>query len=75
MVLFHIVILDLLHIYVVFFVHFLHNRNVLLINLVVLYEGKGLCFDLRLLEKGVGEKINNFRIYMCMIILSMDYKM
>ena len=56
MVLFHIVILDLLHIYVVFFVHFLHNRNVLLINLVVLYEEKGLCFDLRLLEKGVGEK-------------------
>ena len=57
MVLFHIVILDLLHIYVVFFVHFLRNRNVLLINLVVLYEGKGLCFDLRLLEKRVGEKL------------------
>ena len=57
MVLFHIVILDLLHICVVFFVHFLHNRNVLLINLVVLYEGKGLCFDLRLLEKGVREKL------------------
>ena len=57
MVLFHIVILDLLFICVVFFVHFLRNRNVLLINLVVLYGGKGLCFDLRLLEKGVGKNL------------------
>ena len=69
MVLFRIVILDLLHICVMFFVRFRHNRNVLLINLGVLCEGKGLCFHLRLLEKGV------FRIYMCMTILSMGYKM
>ena len=50
-------ILDLLHTCVVFFVRFLHNRNVLLINLGVLCGEKGLCFDLRLLEKGVGEKL------------------
>ena len=46
MVLFRIVILDLLHICVVFFVHFLHNRNVLLINLGVLCGGKGLCSEI-----------------------------
>ena len=57
MVLFRIVILDLLHTCVVFFVHFLHNRNVLLINLGVLYGGKGLYSDWRLLEKRVGEKL------------------
>ena len=57
MVLFRIVILDLLHICVVFFVHFLHNRNVLLINLGVLCGGKGFCSDWRLLEKRVGEKL------------------
>ena len=55
-VLFRTVILDLLHICVVFCVRFRHNRNVLLINLGVLCRGKGLCFDWRLLEKRVGEK-------------------
>ena len=50
-------ILDLLHTCVVFFVHFLHNRNVLLINLGVLCGGKGLCSDWRLPEKRVGEKL------------------
>ena len=56
MVLFRLVILDLMHICVVFFVHFLHNRNVLLISLGVLYGEKDLCSDRRLLEKGVREK-------------------
>ena len=56
MVLFRIVILDLLHNCVVFFVHFLHNRNVLLISLGVLCGEKDLCSDRRLLEKRVGEK-------------------
>ena len=57
MVLFRIVILDLLHICVVFFVHFLHNRNVLPINLGVLCGGKDLCSGWKLLEKRVGEKL------------------
>ena len=48
MVPFRIVILDLLHICVVFFVHFLHNRNVLLKSLGVMCGGKDLCSDLRL---------------------------
>ena len=43
MVLFHIVILDILHICVVFFVRVLHNRNVLLINPGVLCEEKDWC--------------------------------
>ena len=64
MVLFRIVILDLLHICVMFFVSFCHNRNVLLINLGVLCGGKGLCFHLRLLEKGVVEKLK-FLEYTC----------
>ena len=64
MVLFRIVILDLLHICVLFFVRFLHNRNVLLINLGALCGGKGLYFDWRLLEKGVGEKLK-FLEYTC----------
>ena len=34
-------LLDLLHIYIVFFVHFLPNHNVLLVNLEVLCEEKG----------------------------------
>ena len=38
MVLIRIVILDLLHIFVVLFVHFLHNHCVLLVNLEVLCE-------------------------------------
>ena len=57
MVLFRIVILDLLHICVVFFVHFLHNRNVLLISLGILCGEKDLCSDRKLLEKRVGEKL------------------
>ena len=51
MVLFRIVILDLLHICVVFFVRFLHNRSVLLINPGVLCEEKDLCFGRKILEK------------------------
>ena len=64
MVLFRIVILGLLQICVVFFVHFLHNRNVLLIGLGVLCEEKDLCSDRRLLEKRVGEK-SMFLEYTC----------
>ena len=64
MVPFIIVILDLLHICVVFFVHFLHNRNVLLISLGVLCGEKDLCSDWRLLEKRVGE-ISIFLEYTC----------
>ena len=51
MVLFRIVILDLLHICVVFFVRFLHNHSVLLINSGVLCEEKDLCFGRKILEK------------------------
>ena len=51
MVLFCIVILDLLHICLVFFVRFLHNRSVLLINPGVLCEEKDLCSDRKILEK------------------------
>ena len=51
MVLFRIVILDLLHICVVFFVRFLHNRNVLLIRPGVLCEEEDLCSDRKILEK------------------------
>ena len=57
-------ILDLLHICVVFFVHFHHNRNVLLISLGVLCGEKDLCSDRRLLEKAVGEK-SIFLEYTC----------
>ena len=64
MVPFRIVILDLLHICVVFFVHFLHNRNVLLISLGVLGGEKDLCSDRRLLENRVGE-ISIFLEYTC----------
>ena len=59
-----IVILDFLHICVVFFVHFLHNRSVLLISLGVLCGEKDLCSDRRLLEKRVGE-ISIFLEYPC----------
>ena len=55
MVLFRIVILDLLHICVVFFVHFLHNRSVLLLSLGVLCEKKDLCSDRKILEKRLVE--------------------
>ena len=51
MVLFRIVILDLLHTCVVFFVRFLHNHSVLLINPEVLYEEMDLCFGRKILEK------------------------
>ena len=51
MVLFRIVILDLLHICVVFFVRFLHNRSVILISPGVLCEEKDLCSDRKVLEK------------------------
>ena len=51
MVLFRIVILNLLHICVVFFVRFLHNRSVLPINSGVLCEEKDLCFGRKILEK------------------------
>ena len=44
MVLFRIMLLDLLHIFVVYFVHFLHNHSVLLVNLEVLCEEMDLCF-------------------------------
>ena len=52
MVLFHIVLLDLLHTCVVFFVRFLHNHRVLLINPEVLCEEMDLCFGRKILEKG-----------------------
>ena len=50
MVLFRIVILDLLHICVVFFVRFLHNHSVLLVNPGVLCE-KDLCFGRKIFKK------------------------
>ena len=46
-------ILDLLHICVVSFVRFLHNRSVLLINPGVLCEEKNLCSGRKTLEKDV----------------------
>ena len=64
MVPFRIVILDLLHICVVFFVHFLHNRSVLLISPGVLCGEKDFCSDRRLLEKGIGE-VSIFLEYTC----------
>ena len=60
MALFRIVRLDLLHICVVFFVHFLHNRNALLVSLGVLRGEKDLCSDRRLFEKKVLEKNQYF---------------
>ena len=51
MVLFRVVILDLLHICVVFFVRFLHNRSMLLINPGVLCEEKDLCSVRKILDK------------------------
>ena len=56
MVLFRIVILDLLHICVVFSVHFLHNRSVLLISPGVLCGEKVLCSDRKILEKRFVER-------------------
>ena len=57
MVLFRIVILDLLHICVVFFVRFLHNDSVLQINPGVQCEEKDLCFGRKILEKRCVEMI------------------
>ena len=51
MVLFRIVLFDLLHTCVVFFVRFLHNHNVLLINPGVLCEEMDLCFGRKILGK------------------------
>ena len=53
MVLFRIVIPDLLHICVVFFVRFLHNRSVLLINPGVLCEEKDFVLVGKNLKKDV----------------------
>ena len=64
MVLFRIVILDFLHICVVFFVHFLHNRSVLLISPGVLCGEKDLCFDRKTLEERFVE-ISIFLEYTC----------
>ena len=64
MVLFRIVILDLLHICVVFFVRFLHNRSVLLINPGVLCKEKDLCSSRKILEKRCVE-ILMFLEYTC----------
>ena len=57
MVLFRFVVLDLLHICVVFFVRFLHNHSVLLINPGVLCGEKDLCFVQKILEKGFVEML------------------
>ena len=69
MVLFCIVILDLLHIFVVFFVRFLHNRSVLLKNPGFLCEEKDLCSGRKLSEKRCVE------MFIFLVILSMGYKM
>ena len=57
MVLYRIVLLDLLHICVVFFVRFLLNHSVLLINPEVLREEMDLCFVRKILEKGCVEML------------------
>ena len=57
-------ILDLLHICVVFFVHFFHNRSVLLISPGVLCGEKDLCSDRKILEKRFVE-ISVFLEYTC----------
>ena len=51
MVLFRIVILDLLHICLVFFVRFLHNHSGLLINPGVQCEEMNLCFGRKIFKK------------------------
>ena len=51
MVLFRIVVLDLLHICVVFFVRFLRNHSVLLMNPGSLCEEKDFGFGRKILEK------------------------
>ena len=57
MILFRIVLLDLLHICVLFFVRFLHNHSVLLINPEVLCEEMDLRFGRKILEKGCVEML------------------
>ena len=56
-VLIRIVLLGLLHIYVMFFVHFLHNGSMLLTNPEVLCEEMDLCFVRKKLEKGCVEML------------------
>ena len=63
-VLFRIVILDLLHIGVVFFVRFLHNHSVLLKNPGVLCEENNLCFGRKILERSCVEMLI-FLEYIC----------
>ena len=57
MVLFPIVLLDSLHTCVVFFVRFLHNHSVLLINPEVLCEEMDSYFGRKILEKGCVEML------------------
>ena len=64
MVLIRIVLLGLLLICVAFFVHFLHNSSVLLINPEVLCKEMDLCFVRKKLEKGCVE-ILIFLKYTC----------
>ena len=56
-ILFRIVLLDLLHTCVVFFVRFPHNHSVLLINPGVLCEEMDSCFGRKILEKGCVEML------------------
>ena len=64
MFLFCIVIFDLLHVCVVFFVRFLHNHSVLLINHGVLCEEKDLCFGRKIFQKRCVEMLI-FLEYIC----------
>ena len=64
MVPFRIVILDLLHICVVFFVHFLHNRSVSLISPGVLCGEKDLFLGRKILKKRFVE-VSIFLEYTC----------
>ena len=58
MVLFRIVLLDILHTCVVFFVRFLHNHSVLIIIIPeVPCEEMDLCFGRKVLEKGCVEML------------------
>ena len=62
MVLFRIVLLDLLHTCVVFFVRFLHNHSVLLINPEVLSEEMDLCF-VGVFKRYVVEYLRGYLVY------------
>ena len=57
MVLIRIVLLGLLHICVAFFVHFPHNRSVLLTNPEVLCGEMDLCFVRKKIEKSFVEML------------------